>query len=529
MGGEVTAEVVSEALSLLARIPKAWAAVPDLSHFEEQAFGVLVAAGLVERRLSMRLRMAADRRAVAVHFRFTGQAGLARALDPAFTEAWALWGAAWNAGKKVYAEAPEGEGEWRLTDQGEAEAGEAAPGEVADLRDFLRTPGVPGAGAFPLAWRFVPGVRRPVVNGEGHADRVLTANAGSAAPRVQVKNPRERPRIISDITRVLEEGFQRLADARQPPAFDEGRPKADEQRRKRRQGAASAANDANSAIARATRDAEKASVAHGSSGHGAMQMDGERPGGADPGEGTSAGAAAQARPVKPRYEPIQLREDERRLLSKGVLTLTLWEAELLCEWWDQMYEHYVQHGVVYFDEKNDDIRQWIANGAQREPRMLSLDLLGEVDSQVQVLAEILGVDPNPMSAIVPCLGFEQTHEASEHVRAINTLNALYRRLRVFDEKAKFAGRSPDEVTIGAMTQQSLEQIATKHALRGTTRRGKTGRPVDTDPAADKRIADAWATGRFRTYAECARELGLSERKVRLAADRHRKRQRRASP
>lgn len=52
---------------------------------------------------------------------------------------------------------------------------------------------------------------------------------------------------------------------------------------------------------------------------------------------------------------------------------------------------------------------------------------------------------------------------------------------------------------------------------------KPGRPADTNPTEDRRIYDAWKTGRLKTYAELAAELRLPERDVRLALDRHKKR------
>lgn len=54
------------------------------------------------------------------------------------------------------------------------------------------------------------------------------------------------------------------------------------------------------------------------------------------------------------------------------------------------------------------------------------------------------------------------------------------------------------------------------------RSGKRGRPSDTDPKADKRVADAWGTGCYRTYEACGQALGMTRRQVKLAIDRHRK-------
>ncbi len=212
-------EAVEAATQLLGRVPKTWAAVPELTHLESQGLGLLVAGGLVERRLSMLLRAVGDGRAVAIRFRFTGQAGLAQAVEPALAEAWALWEAAWKAGRKVYAEPSEGEGEWRLTDQGEL-AEKCRVGGLDDvryLRDFLRTPGVPGVGALPPPWRFVPGAARFAVNGEGHAERVEVVNAGSEPLSVRVENLEEVSVPLGDIARAVQEGLERLAAAGASP------------------------------------------------------------------------------------------------------------------------------------------------------------------------------------------------------------------------------------------------------------------------------------------------------------------------
>jgi hypothetical protein len=55
-------------------------------------------------------------------------------------------------------------------------------------------------------------------------------------------------------------------------------------------------------------------------------------------------------------------------------------------------------------------------------------------------------------------------------------------------------------------------------------KGKRGRKPDTDPKMDSRVADAWQTGQYRTYAECGREFRMNKKQVKQAIDRHRKRQ-----
>ena len=58
------------------------------------------------------------------------------------------------------------------------------------------------------------------------------------------------------------------------------------------------------------------------------------------------------------------------------------------------------------------------------------------------------------------------------------------------------------------------------ANKTKTQRGPRPR---TDKAKDRRIADAWNTGNYRTYAELGRELGVSSAEVKQAIDRARKR------
>jgi hypothetical protein len=202
-------ETVQSAITLLARVPNVWTPVPELSHLDGKALGLLVAGGPVERRVCLRLRGIGDSKAVAVRFHFTGQAGLVQALEPALRESWELWG---RNGGKVYVEPCNGEGEWRLTDQGEQAAQEARSGNTAYLKDFLRTPGVPGIETMAAPMRFVPGLHRPVVNGEGQSERVEVVNADSKPLSVKVENLTEVAGPLAEIRRAVEEGLQKLAD-----------------------------------------------------------------------------------------------------------------------------------------------------------------------------------------------------------------------------------------------------------------------------------------------------------------------------
>jgi len=57
---------------------------------------------------------------------------------------------------------------------------------------------------------------------------------------------------------------------------------------------------------------------------------------------------------------------------------------------------------------------------------------------------------------------------------------------------------------------------------------RRGRPPDTDPIADAKLAAKWDSGHYRYRRELAGELGISERSLNLALNRHRGRQRRTA-
>jgi hypothetical protein len=54
-------------------------------------------------------------------------------------------------------------------------------------------------------------------------------------------------------------------------------------------------------------------------------------------------------------------------------------------------------------------------------------------------------------------------------------------------------------------------------------RRRLGRPADTDPVADRRIAEAWRTRRHESHQALGDAIGITKREVQMALDRHRKR------
>ncbi len=231
--------VVQVAIDLLPTIPKTWINRPDLSHTQEQALGLLVTGGLVELKVPFLLCGVGDKQAVAVRFRFFGRDGLAQALEPALKEAWVLWGEHYQPGN-VYVASSGDKQAWRLTEYGEEAAQEIARGEIDYLQDFLRTPGVPGVDKLPPPLTFVPGVSRPVVNGEGYVESVKIINSDSEPVRVEVTNLKDVSTPLENISRAFQEGVLNLTGADKlsgkPRARTRGRKKlsAKEEKRRRR-------------------------------------------------------------------------------------------------------------------------------------------------------------------------------------------------------------------------------------------------------------------------------------------------------
>jgi len=65
--------------------------------------------------------------------------------------------------------------------------------------------------------------------------------------------------------------------------------------------------------------------------------------------------------------------------------------------------------------------------------------------------------------------------------------------------------------------------STSPDLANSKGKRRRGRKSDTDPKADKRVADAWGTRQYPTYEDCGRELGMTAKEVKAAIDRHRRR------
>lgn len=113
--------------ALLRRVPERWAEydADALTATESQALFLLVAAGMVERRIRLRARLHNHPVAVEATITATGEYGFVEAMEPVLASMWPDWKGAYNAWRTGETHgAPLGvtehlkPDEWRLTDQG---------------------------------------------------------------------------------------------------------------------------------------------------------------------------------------------------------------------------------------------------------------------------------------------------------------------------------------------------------------------------------------------------------------------------
>ena len=80
-------------LGVLQRAAETWAPLDRtrLAAAEEQAVSLLMTAGLIERRIALRLRMAGEKESIEAVITATGESGPGQALEGVVVEAWKLW------------------------------------------------------------------------------------------------------------------------------------------------------------------------------------------------------------------------------------------------------------------------------------------------------------------------------------------------------------------------------------------------------------------------------------------------------
>jgi hypothetical protein len=80
-----------------------------------------------------------------------------------------------------------------------------------------------------------------------------------------------------------------------------------------------------------------------------------------------------------------------------------------------------------------------------------------------------------------------------------------------------------EWMIAGLDQAHSNTVNSEQSHVTHTARKRIGRPPDTDRVADRRISEAWKTGRHKSLEGLANAMGVDKRAVELAIDRERKR------
>lgn len=132
--------------ALLGRVPERWEEYDgdSLTATESQALFLLVAAGMVERRIRFRARMHNHPVAVEATVTATGEHGFAEAMEPVLASMWTDWKdafRAWRNGEARGAPSTVTEhlkpDEWRLTDQGLLARADLDGGNAHVALDFV--------------------------------------------------------------------------------------------------------------------------------------------------------------------------------------------------------------------------------------------------------------------------------------------------------------------------------------------------------------------------------------------------------
>jgi hypothetical protein len=221
-------------------VPDTWAEYDPavLNEPRERALFLLVAAGMVERRSSFRLRMFGHPVAVEATFTVTGEYGGVEALERVAAGMWEQWGQAWQTRKEgPTKDAPAfhceriGREQWRLTADG-IQARGSLETEAAVVFDFVLK-----RGFFDGRPREMPNGRisqRLPVRGKGALEKLemVKADAPGAGPAgVNITNWADGGKAFADAFAALFAAMQAKAAPPAPPApalAPEPKPEADE-------------------------------------------------------------------------------------------------------------------------------------------------------------------------------------------------------------------------------------------------------------------------------------------------------------
>ncbi|RMF85052.1 MAG: hypothetical protein D6744_02045 [Planctomycetota bacterium] len=211
--------------ALLRRIPERWAEydADALTVTQSQALFLLVAAGMVERRIRLRARLHNHPVAVEATITATGEYGFAEAMEPVLASMWGEWKDAYNAwrtggthGAPLSVTEHLKPDEWRLTDQGALARADLDGGHAARALDFVLR-----RGFFDGQPRLIlePGreriSQRESVRGYGQLVTMRKVQADTLPPSaVNIENWREGAgNFAAAFEPVLKSAFEAMANA----------------------------------------------------------------------------------------------------------------------------------------------------------------------------------------------------------------------------------------------------------------------------------------------------------------------------
>lgn len=195
--------------SLLRSIPERWADsnYDDLTSTEQRALSLLVAAGLVERRTSLRGEAGHQGAAVEFTIDVTGEYGIIDAVEPVADAMSAAWGPIFNAwharsdkGSPPFRFTCTGLDRWRLTDEGviaraDLDIQAPSPAIAAFVGSYQRT--------IEFVTRTGHQTHRPGVRGQGRLVDIKTRDAGEDAKKtpapVSLANSEELAAAFRDL------------------------------------------------------------------------------------------------------------------------------------------------------------------------------------------------------------------------------------------------------------------------------------------------------------------------------------------
>lgn len=161
-GNEVMSEAITPASEgikqwigqYLRTVPEAWGDFDpvSLSELQERAVYALVAAGMIEQRLTLRLRAVGNPVAVEATITMTGEGGLAQAMGFVLTDIWSEWQEAFERYRsgdlkdQPFSHCERvGNEQWRLTEQGVLARTDIENGDERRVLDFVLNRGFFGS------------------------------------------------------------------------------------------------------------------------------------------------------------------------------------------------------------------------------------------------------------------------------------------------------------------------------------------------------------------------------------------------